>query len=513
MIRIKRFYILIFLGLVLPIGLFIVFEMISLDENQKLLEKIYNEQLETIVFSVNQYSDDILNRWADKMTLLLDPEIKKYDSIKTVLFNKQQITGIFFFREYKLWKYESFLNPDKKKIEFVSHLVVSNQKQLEKNKEYLKNNYRKNEPLGFDTDSKSLYMGVWSIDSKGLPVLGIMEIDARKFIAQEVAQRVRFSLDDKFIVAIIDQKSKDSMVYISSGSLTSQKFSFRKNLWLFPHFDLAIQIKGKSTEELVKERTVSNLLIFSSVLVLFITGSILIVLYTRKEMRLAQLKSEFISNVSHEIRTPLALISLYIESLSMGRIKDQLKINEYYNVILQEVQRLSGIVNNILNFSKLESGKRQINMELYHINSLVNDVMDVYTFHLNNKGFDYLLELPENIPQTNMDKVSMNDALVNLIDNAMKYSGDQKEITIRTGVANHFVFVEVIDKGIGISKEDQKLVFDQFFRVTKGNLAHQAKGTGLGLSIVKHIVNAHQGKIELESSPGEGSSFRILLPI
>jgi len=174
---------------------------------------------------------------------------------------------------------------------------------------------------------------------------------------------------------------------------------------------------------------------------------------------------------------------------------------------------LSGIVNNILNFSKLESGKTTFNFEINPVNCLVDEVLSTYNFHLKNKGFVLKTELAEDILKVKVDKRSICDVLVNLLDNAVKYSAEVKEITIRTGVKSGWVYIEVADKGIGISKENQRFIFDQFYRVTQGNLAHHAKGTGLGLSIVKYVVEAHNGKIEVDSTEGKGSIFRVLLPI
>jgi two-component system phosphate regulon sensor histidine kinase PhoR len=232
----------------------------------------------------------------------------------------------------------------------------------------------------------------------------------------------------------------------------------------------------------------------------------------RQAVRLAQLKSEFVSNVSHEIRTPLAIINMYSETLEMDRIKDEQKKKEYYRVINTETNRLSGIVNKILSFSKIESGKRDFKFEEVDLNSVVDQIIHNYQHHFKNKGFTCNYNPAEALDVITADREAITDALINLIDNAIKYSDSGKQIDISTGMDSENVFVEVKDYGIGINTKDQKLVFDKFFRVTSGDLAFKAKGSGIGLSIVKHIMEAHNGSVGLKSKPGEGSTFTLYFP-
>jgi two-component system phosphate regulon sensor histidine kinase PhoR len=232
----------------------------------------------------------------------------------------------------------------------------------------------------------------------------------------------------------------------------------------------------------------------------------------KREVELAQIKSDFVSNVSHELRTPLALISMFSETLEMNRVKSDEKRQEYYSIISQEANRLGRIVNTILNFSKMEAGKRKFQFEEKDLNTIVEQMFSNYKFHLKNKNFQFKFSPEENLPKIKIDEEAVSEAIINLIDNAVKYSDDKKEINIKTGTDYSFAYVEVFDKGIGISSEDQKKIFDKFFRVSSG-LVHNAKGTGLGLTLVKHIMEAHNGKIRLNSKLGEGSTFILLFPI
>jgi two-component system phosphate regulon sensor histidine kinase PhoR len=280
-----------------------------------------------------------------------------------------------------------------------------------------------------------------------------------------------------------------------------------------PDYQLGIQLKGETIEDLVQKRTRFNIWLIVIMDLILILAAWFVYRGVRQQLKLAQIKSEFVSNVSHEIRTPLAVINMYSETLEMGRVKDEEKKKEYYRVINTEANRLSGIVNKILNFSKIESGKREYKFEETDLNEVIEQIIETYQHHFKNKGFVCEFKPGKNIPLIKADKEAITDAAINLIDNAMKYSEDKKQIEISTVYGNRFVSVEVKDYGIGIDVKDQKLVFEKFHRVTKGNLAHKAKGSGIGLSIVKHIMDAHQGEVDLVSTPGKGSRFILNFPL
>ena len=247
--------------------------------------------------------------------------------------------------------------------------------------------------------------------------------------------------------------------------------------------------------------------------IILLLGAWLIFRNVTKQIELSQLKSDFVSSVSHEIRTPLALITMYIETLEMGRVKDTKNVKEYYSIILNETTRLSGIVNRILSFSQIESNKRKYCFSETDINEIVENAALSFRYSIENKGFGYSFKPDKNIPLISVDREALADAFVNLIDNAIKYSTEIKDIEVRTGKSDKYVYVEVEDHGIGISEKNQKYIFDKFFRVTEMNLANRVKGSGLGLAIVKHIMDAHEGKICVISSPGAGSTFRLSFPV
>jgi two-component system phosphate regulon sensor histidine kinase PhoR len=276
---------------------------------------------------------------------------------------------------------------------------------------------------------------------------------------------------------------------------------------------MGIEMKDLTIADLARERTKRNLILVVLMDTVLLSGTWLIFRNVKRQVELSQMKSDFVSNVSHEIRTPLALISMYIETLEMGRVKSAEKIKEYYNVILLETSRLSGIVNRILSFSQIESNKRKYTFSETVINEVVENAALTFRYSLENKGFRYSFEPGEDLPVIMADRESIADAFVNLVDNAMKYSTENKDITVRTGKYDNYVFVEVEDHGIGISDKNQKFIFDKFYRVTEMNLANSVKGSGLGLAIVKHIMDIHKGSIYVKSTPGSGSLFRLSFPV
>jgi two-component system phosphate regulon sensor histidine kinase PhoR len=203
---------------------------------------------------------------------------------------------------------------------------------------------------------------------------------------------------------------------------------------------------------------------------------------------------------------------MYIETLEMGRVKTREKVQEYYRIISNETNRLTSIVDKILNFSKLENNKRELHFEACDLNQISQQVLDTYAYHLVDKGFRIQFNLHEPLLPVYCDSGAVAEALINLIDNAVKYSGNSREVVLTTGQNKRYVYVEVRDYGMGIAKKHQKLVFDKFYRVTNQQLANQVKGTGLGLALVRETMKNHQGKVSLSSKLNEGSTFRLYFP-
>lgn len=248
--------------------------------------------------------------------------------------------------------------------------------------------------------------------------------------------------------------------------------------------------------------------------ILVALGFLFVLFNIRKEMKLAGLKSEFVSNVSHEIRTPLALISMYAETLVLKRVKTEEKRAEYLKTIQQESARLTDIVNRILNFSRIERNRITYRFEPADLKELIPRVIAEAGSYLDSAQIVCRFSPETDDTKILADYESVKSMLGNLIDNAVKYGAtSEKKIEIRLLKKQKQIWLEVEDNGIGISAKNQKHIFDQFYRVTEGDLAHKAKGSGLGLNLVKRLMKAHGGEVSVRSKLGEGSTFTLKFPV
>jgi two-component system phosphate regulon sensor histidine kinase PhoR len=512
--QIKKILIILIIIVILPALFFSIYELNSLNDNEKIISNIYESQLEIILFSLNTTSEDIISRWGNK--------IASYDWNKAAAAKMSEENLFQLLRQNKSIKYAysasiktkeilSYYSVDSvyKTVNYkrsLKEFIKANNAQINRLPGLLEKGYQKFEPVpdpGKDGLTQILFISPFTDE----PILFGLAIDSKQFIDEILAARIRVSAHNAFVISVFD-KNRNTIIF-SNESVNSGQYSRHRQLWLLPQYDLAIKLKGISIQELAEKRINENLMLLFALMVLLITGAVVIIINIRKEMRLAEIKSEFVSNVSHELRTPLALINMFAETLSMGRVRTEEKKQEYYLIISREAGRLSNIVNRILNFSQIEAGKRKYNFDVHDLNEITRKVFETYQFHLKNKGFKIEFVPVEAELPLNCDNEAIAEAVINLIDNGVKYSADKKEIRIFTGEKNDEISVAVEDKGIGISSEDQKRIFEKFFRVSSG-LVHNTKGTGLGLTIVKHIIDAHGGKIELWSKPGEGSRFILI---
>ncbi len=243
-------------------------------------------------------------------------------------------------------------------------------------------------------------------------------------------------------------------------------------------------------------------------------GAVLLALRSAaRATQLSQMKTDFVSSVSHELRTPLASIRVFGEFLRLGRVSGPEKIREYGEYIEAESRRLTQLVNNILDFSKIESGQKRYNLERADVEQIVGETLRTFEVRLKQDGFVVdLRATPTPLPPAWVDPPAIAQVLTNLLDNAIKYSGEARHIGVTLGRQNGFVTLAVSDQGPGIPVAEQERIFEKFYRVGNG-LVHDAKGSGLGLAIVKHIVEAHRGRVIVDSRPGAGCTFTVELPI
>ena len=311
-------------------------------------------------------------------------------------------------------------------------------------------------------------------------------------------------------VMMVHAKSDNTPLAASTGWDGGEPEVQRTMEGAFPELNLAIKLRGTTLEALGNHFVHTSFLILGAISLLLAGGIFWTYRNVTKEMALARLKSDFVSNVSHELRTPLSLIRLYAETLEMGRVTPE-KHHEYFQIIRKESERLSGLINNILDFSRIEAGRKEYDFRETDMRELVHNTLDSYRFQIEQNGFTFQEKI-DPVPPLRVDREAMARSLLNLVNNALKYSQDRKFIGVNLYRKNGSVNLEVVDHGIGIPPQEQQKIFEKFYRVGDP-LVHNTKGSGLGLSLVRHIVEAHGGQVSVDSAPGEGSKFTISLPV
>ncbi|HYJ86850.1 MAG TPA: HAMP domain-containing sensor histidine kinase [Pyrinomonadaceae bacterium] len=281
---------------------------------------------------------------------------------------------------------------------------------------------------------------------------------------------------------------------------------------VFRGLALGIKYQGTSVKELGETWVRRSFIILGFLSLMIIGGLVLTRHIVSKEMAVARLKSDFVSNVSHELRTPLALIRLYAETLELGRITTPDKKQQYYRIIRKESERLTALINNILDFSRIEAGRKEYEFRNTDIAELVHNTLESYRYQIEQQGFAFEENIDPDLPAVPVDREAIARALVNLVNNALKYSCDEKFLGVKLYRDDYAVKLEVADHGIGIARRDQSKIFEKFYRAGDP-LVHNTKGSGLGLSLVRHITEAHGGDIAVESAPGKGSKFILTLPL
>jgi signal transduction histidine kinase/tetratricopeptide (TPR) repeat protein len=241
-------------------------------------------------------------------------------------------------------------------------------------------------------------------------------------------------------------------------------------------------------------------------------GGYLLLRDVNRDVRMTEVRSQFIASVSHELKTPLTSIRIFAETLAMGRLRDERTRNEYLETIVNECERLARLVDNVLDFSKIEQGKKIYRMRTVRLEDVARSAVRAMQFPLAQQGFQLHFSAAIDLPELRADDDAIQQAILNLLTNAMKYSGDSRQIDLRLCARNGDAVIEVVDHGLGMEPEEQQHVFEKFYRAP----SHESRliaGTGLGLTLVAHIAQAHGGRVDVESAVGSGSTFSVIIPI
>lgn len=503
---------------ILPLLVYGYFQLVTLSDDEAMANKIYQKQLETVLYSLNQYADEAMGLWAAELG-------KRQQSIyqnagKLVLGNEPiQLLAIskndtdidsLFKGEYV----KEGLNP----INYLQTWKQQHDSTLKRLSGYYEAGFQKIQAVegweqlpNLNGEQTGVTFMVYDADSVMHNILIIL--NTKFWVEQVLGHKMQLLAADELNVATLSlNKTGPSSVIYSTGDFEQTREFTTKKLWIFPEIALVIQPAGESYTELIRSRSRNNFYFLLFTFLALLAGIILIIKNIRNTLKVAQLKSDFVSNVSHEIRTPLSLIKMYAETLMLNRLPSEEKKKHYYNIIFHEAGRLTYLVNNILDFSRIEANKKRYEKLPLGFNELVNHCLKHYEYTFDEKQIVCKLELTHEATQIEGDHQALEEALSNIIENAIKYNNQPIELEISTFCKEDYVICVISDNGIGIPADEQSKIFDKFYRMESA-LTQQTKGTGLGLSLVKHIVAAHQGNITVHSKIGKGSSFELKFPL
>lgn len=521
-----RKIVLVFILIALLPAIFLIYELAELNKNENIVRETYQNQLDAILYSVNQYSDDYISSWAN----LIRQERREhpdpnFEARLRTFINQTDVVRYVYLSDlkgksvaYRLFDSDP---PETEVTGKLDEVIKANFDQCNRLIEYAAAGFRKMQAIDTPVYGESIPI-LFALDGGDWDYqIGVVVVDLPHMIKNNLAPKMQAISQGKMVISAF-RVADDSLIYSTEPAqlnapearADAQQFKdlmIKKDFWVLPGYYVGINLVGATLEDLVKERTSTAFAILAVLALIFAGGIYFLYSNIRREIYLSQAKSEFVSNVSHEIRTPLSLIGMFAETLETGRVTTEEKKREYYSIISKETTRLSRIVNRILNFSQLEANKKTFNFQPVQINDLCTDILKMYFYPMQEKGFTFEFKPDPNTLHIRADKESVSEVLVNLLDNAIKYSRENKNITITTGMEGKYTFIAVSDQGIGIAKNHQRDIFDQFYRAPTGDV-HTTKGSGLGLALVKKIVEAHDGEIRVDSALNKGSTFTVLFP-
>jgi signal transduction histidine kinase len=343
----------------------------------------------------------------------------------------------------------------------------------------------------------------------GTPVLVAMRRDL-DVLRREVLARTLGGLESPTIVAVLDHQ--DRTVY-ARGALGGTEPVTSVGLGdELPRWRVALYAQpGLSPRDAIRRQVAVFMAAFGVLIAIIVAGIVTTWRLMRRETEMARLKSDFVANVSHDLKTPLSVIRMFGETLEMGRVTTEAQRQQYYRVITRETERLSRLIDNVLDFSRIEGGGQRYEMTPTAVEPLVRETLDAFEYPLAQAGFKVDVHVAPDVGQVVLDADAVGQALANLVDNAIKYSGDRRVLRVDARLANAELVIAVEDEGLGIPAAEQDKVFEKFYRVGRSDTQGR-RGSGVGLALVRHVAEAHGGRVTVDSQPGRGSRFTLWLP-
>jgi signal transduction histidine kinase len=346
--------------------------------------------------------------------------------------------------------------------------------------------------------------------ASGAPLLAALCRDHDR-LGRELFEKTLEGLEGKSVVAVVDGSNR---TIFASGPLDgAEKVATAPLGNVHPAWHIAFyQPAGASPRDAVRRQAAVFTGAFALLLVVIVLGLVASYRLVRRESEMARLKADFVANVSHDLKTPLSLIRMFGETLEMNRIADEPTRREYYRVITRESERLTRLIDNVLDFSRIESGRQRYDIVPSAVEPVVQEVLEAFRHPLAQGGFKVDVDVEPDLPEVPMDPEAISQALGNLVDNAIKYSAERRRLAVSARRHGHEVRLSLEDEGIGIPPAETVRIFEKFYRVGRSETQGR-RGSGVGLTLVKHIVEAHGGRVTVESRPGGGSRFTLHLPL
>jgi len=299
----------------------------------------------------------------------------------------------------------------------------------------------------------------------------------------------------------------------TNATYDRQKIQYEQNFPdFFDYWKLEVSFTDTPTVAASNASFFKNLVVLGAAVILLLGALVFMFISAQKERALAERQAGFLANVTHELKTPLAVMQAAGENLADGRVKDENRLKNYGNHIFNEAVRLRKMIEKLLDVAKADAGQSLIEPQPVAIEELIDSYLEEHQRYIENKGFEIDLSIEDNLPMVMLDTDSFETILSNLIENAIKYTKEEKYLGIALHRNGKYVKLQITDHGVGMDKKDISHIFDKFYR-SEDTLTAKTKGHGLGLSIVKNLVELNGGTINVNSEPGEGSVFFVTFPI
>jgi signal transduction histidine kinase len=319
----------------------------------------------------------------------------------------------------------------------------------------------------------------------------------------------------EYVIALLDDKARPVATQPTGVTGRDWKHPFVASEIgeALPHWEAALYLQRpeqlRESARLVR-RTV--IFLIAAALAVIGCGGWLVVADARRQLALAQQKTDFVSNVSHELKTPLTSIRMFAELMQNGRGESTAKYPQYLRIIMVEAERLTRLINNVLDFARLERKQKQFDKKPLDLHAVIERTWEGHALHLQEAGFTTRWQAAPGPYPVIGDEDALAQILVNLLSNAEKYAGDRKEVELHSYLDAGYACVSVLDRGVGVPPGDERKIFESFYRA-HDSLSSGIQGSGLGLTLAQQLSREHGGEVLYQPRPGGGSNFTLRLPL